>query len=59
MGITLTVYNDLKQYLDADKQKFVDAINYTSAKVMPPSGKMSACKISQMQKWINAGYAGN
>ncbi|MEI6767167.1 MAG: c-type cytochrome [Bacteroidota bacterium] len=59
MGITLTVYNDLKQYLDANKQKFVDAINYTSAKVMPPSGKMSACKISQMQKWINAGYAGN
>lgn len=58
-GITLTVYNDLKQYLDANKQKFTDAINYTSAKVMPPSGKLSTCKLSQMQKWINAGYPGN
>lgn len=59
MGITLTVYNDLKQYLDASKLNFTNAINYAGSKPMPPSGKMPACKISQMEKWINAGYTGN
>lgn len=45
--------------ISANTTVFLNAINWTSttaAMNMPQSGKMVACKVTQIQKWIQKGY---
>ena len=58
-NVYLGDYASAKSYIAANKTIFLNAINWTSttaAMNMPQSGKMVACKITQIQKWIQAGY---
>lgn len=60
-NINFDGYSNVKAYLDVpgNSTKFIQAVQYTSASPMPKTGKMIDCKISQMVKWINSGYANN
>lgn len=58
-NVYLGTYAAAKAYITANTTLFNNAINWTSATAamnMPQSGKMVACKITQIQKWIKAGY---
>lgn len=58
-NVYLGDYASAKAYITANNTIFLNAINYTSttaAMNMPQSGKMVACKITQIQKWIKNGY---
>lgn len=58
-NVYLGTYAAAKAYITANATLFNNAINWTSATAamnMPQSGKMVACKITQIQKWIKAGY---
>lgn len=59
-NVYLGDYASIKAYVSANKNIFLNAINYATSiaasKRMPPSGKMVDCKIVQIQKWINNGY---
>jgi hypothetical protein len=58
-NVYLGTYAAAKAYITANTTLFNNAINWTSttaAMNMPQSGKMVACKITQIQKWIKAGY---
>ncbi len=58
-NVYLGDYASAKAYITANSTIFLNAINYTSTTAvmnMPQSGKMVACKITQIQKWINNGY---
>jgi hypothetical protein len=58
-NVYLGTYASAKAYISANTTVFNNAINWTSttaSKNMPQSGKMVACKITQIQKWIKAGY---
>lgn len=58
-NVYLGDYASTKAYIAANTTIFLNAINWTSttaAMNMPQSGKMVACKITQIQKWIKAGY---
>ncbi|NVO01961.1 MAG: hypothetical protein HXX09_04605 [Bacteroidetes bacterium] len=60
-NINFDGYSNIKAYLDVSGNvtKIIQAVQYTSASSMPKTGKMIDCKITQMVKWINAGYANN
>lgn len=60
-GVNLSSYANVKTFLDvaANKTRFLNSVNYTSAKPMPPSGKMTVCKVRQVDIWVNAGYLNN
>lgn len=58
-NVYLGDYASTKSYIIANKTIFVNAINWTSTRAsmnMPQSAKMVACKITQIQKWIDNGY---
>lgn len=58
-NVYLGTYAAAKTYISANTTLFSNAINWTSTSAamnMPQSGKMVACKITQIQKWIKAGY---
>ncbi len=58
-NVYLGDYASAKSYITANTTLFNNAINWTSTSAamnMPQSGKMVACKITQIQKWIKAGY---
>jgi uncharacterized membrane protein len=58
-NVYLGDYASTKAYILANTTAFSNAINWTAtsaSKNMPQSGKMVACKITQIQKWIKAGY---
>ncbi len=58
-NVYLGTYAAAKAYITANTTLFNNAINWTSttaAMNMPQSGKMVSCKITQIQKWIKAGY---
>jgi uncharacterized membrane protein len=58
-NVYLGDYTSAKTYITANATLFNNAINWTAStasKNMPQSGKMVACKITQIQKWIKAGY---
>lgn len=58
-NVYLGTYASTRAYISANTTLFLNAINWTSASAamnMPQSSKMVACKITQIQKWINNGY---
>jgi uncharacterized membrane protein len=58
-NVYLGTYASAKAYITANTTLFLNAINWTSTSAamnMPQSSKMVACKITQIQKWINNGY---
>ena len=58
-NVYLGDYASTKSYITANSTIFLNAINYkatTASKNMPQSGKMVACKITQIEKWIKNGY---
>jgi hypothetical protein len=58
-NVYLGDYASTKAYIIANTTIFNNAINWTAttaSKNMPQSGKMVACKIIQIQKWMKAGY---
>ncbi len=59
-NVYLGDYASAKAYITANKTLFINSINHSStlvaSKRMPPSAKMIDCKITQIQKWIDAGY---
>jgi uncharacterized membrane protein len=58
-NVYLGDYASTKAYILANTTIFNNAINWTAttaSKNMPQSNKMVACKITQIQKWIKAGY---
>jgi mono/diheme cytochrome c family protein len=60
-GVNLSSHSSIKTFLDvaANNTRFLNSVNYTSTKPMPPSGKMSVCKVRQVDIWVNAGYLNN
>jgi hypothetical protein len=61
-GIALETYVGVKEYLDADKARFLSSITWDgSASNMPKgaSAKISDCNINTIRAWINAGYPNN
>jgi mono/diheme cytochrome c family protein len=53
-GVSLTSYSEVKAIADDGRLK--DVINATNGKAqMPPSQKLIACKIRQIEKWIENG----
>lgn len=58
-NVYLGDYASAKSYITSNSTIFLNAINYkatTASKNMPQSGKMVACKITQIEKWIKNGY---
>ena len=58
-NVYLGDYAGAKAYITANATLFSNAINYkaaTASKNMPQAGKMVACKIIQIEKWIKNGY---
>lgn len=58
-NVYLGDYAGAKAYISANTTIFLNAINYkatTASKNMPQSGKLVACKITQLEKWIKNGY---
>lgn len=58
-NVYLGDYASAKTYITANTTLFLNAINYkasSASKNMPQAGKMVACKITQIEKWIKAGY---
>ena len=61
-GIALETYVGVKEYLDADKARFLSSITWDgNASNMPKgaSAKISDCNINTIRAWINAGYPNN
>ncbi|MBS1529645.1 MAG: hypothetical protein JSU01_05030, partial [Bacteroidetes bacterium] len=57
-NVVLSDYASAKAAGTSLKTTFLNAINYTSASSamnMPQSGKLPACQITQITKWINSG----
>ncbi len=54
-------HEEIKKYLDINKQRFIDAINHNAgAPTMPKGGsKLAPCDIKKIEKWINKGYLNN
>jgi len=55
----LSDYISVKNYLDASKTVFIEAIFYTGLHPMPPSYQLSDCQKNQTRSWINGGYPNN
>jgi len=61
-AIPLETYVELKDYLIADKARFISSIIWDgNASNMPQgaSAKISDCNINTIRAWINAGYPNN
>ena len=61
-GIPLETYAGVKEYLVADKARFISSIIWDgSASNMPKgaSSKMIDCNINTVKAWINSGYPNN
>ena len=61
-GIPLETYAGVKEYIDADKARFISSIIWDgNASNMPKgaSSKMIDCNINTIKAWINAGYPNN
>ena len=61
-GIPLETFAGVKEYLDADKARFISSIIWDgNASNMPKgaSSKMIDCNINTIKAWINAGYPNN
>ena len=64
-GIPLETYVAVKEYLDADKARFLASITWdgsvSNSRNMPDgaSTKISECNINTIRAWINAGYPNN
>jgi hypothetical protein len=58
-GITLILYNDIKAQIDNGKLWTSINLNTGQPKAMPPGGKLSNCKISQIRIWKDAGAPNN
>ncbi len=58
-GISLTTYDEIKVY--ATNGALLGVINHSSSYVPMPYGlpKLDACKISQVQKWVDDGAPNN
>jgi hypothetical protein len=50
-------YLALNSYLDSNSQKMINNINNVSGfSMMPPTGKLDACTINKITKWIHNGH---
>ena len=61
-GIPLETYAGVKEYLDADKARFISSIIWDGSASNMPKGastKMIDCNINTIRAWINAGYPNN
>jgi len=58
-GVNMDGYTNLQAELNANKTGLLSAIAYNSSTKMPPSYKLSACEITQINIWIKAGYPNN
>ena len=61
-GIPLETYAGVKEYIDADKARFISSIIWDgNASNMPKgaSSKMIDCNINTIKAWINSGYPNN
>ena len=61
-GIPLETYAGVKEYIDADKARFISSIIWDgNASTMPKgaSTKMIDCNINTIKAWINSGYPNN
>ena len=61
-GIPLETYVGVKEYLDADKARFISSIIWDGNASNMPKGsstKISDCNINTIRAWINAGYPNN
>jgi uncharacterized membrane protein len=61
-GIPLETYAGVKEYLDADKARFISSIIWDGNASNMPKGastKMIDCNINTIRAWINAGYPNN
>ncbi|MCB0705509.1 MAG: hypothetical protein KDC34_09380 [Saprospiraceae bacterium] len=57
-NVNLADYNHIKVY--AQNGKLLGSIQHTPGYIaMPPSGELSACQITQISGWIDAGYPNN
>ncbi|MBM3938192.1 MAG: cytochrome c [Sphingomonadales bacterium] len=52
-GVSLTTYDLVKTY--AVKGSLMGTLKQNGYSLMPPGGKLSDCKISQVDKWIQNG----
>lgn len=58
-GIALISYNDVKAQIDNGKLWTSINLNTGQPKAMPPGGKLTNCKISQIRIWKDAGAPNN
>ena len=61
-GIPLETYAGVKEYLVADKARFISSIIWDGSASNMPKGastKMIDCNINTIRAWINAGYPNN
>jgi hypothetical protein len=58
-GIILISYNDIKAQVDNGKLWTSINLNTGQPKAMPPGGKLTNCKISQIRIWKDAGAPNN
>lgn len=57
-GVSLTNYDEVK--LIADDGRLVEVINALNGRpLMPPSGSLSDCQITQIEKWVEDGAPNN
>ena len=61
-GIPLETYAGVKEYIDADKARFISSIFWDGNASNMPKGastKMIDCNINTIKAWINSGYPNN
>ena len=61
-GIPLETYAGVKEYIDADKARFISSIIWDGNASNMPKGastKMIDCNINTIKAWINSGYPNN
>jgi len=61
-GIPLETYAGVKEYIDADKARFISSIIWDGNASNMPKGastKMIDCNINTIRAWINVGYPNN
>lgn len=57
-NVVLSDYASAKTAGTTLKANFLNAVNYSSATTamnMPPTGQLTACQVTQITKWLNAG----
>jgi uncharacterized membrane protein len=58
-GINLDGYTNADNYASPNGSIIKTISGDPSVPLMPPTGKISDCEISQIQKWVNAGAPNN